>query len=121
MAKTHRSGKLVRDRIPQIILAEGVENDEKRAVVAHVAISNSEFSDALQAKLGEEYDELVEALEGGDLDHVVKEMADLTEVMYAICENLLAVDPSLIDKTRRAKKHNTGGFDQRIILDSFTA
>ena len=64
--------KLVRDKIPQII-----EASNKKAV-CHI-LSESEYITELEKKLNEEVAEYQQ-------DKNLEEMADVLEVLYAICE-----------------------------------
>lgn len=64
--------KLVRDKIPEIILAQG-EKPVTRV------LEDAEYLACLEQKLREE---TAEYLESGKLD----ELADIMEVVYALCE-----------------------------------
>ena len=65
-------GKLVRDRIPKIII-----NDGKKPIVK--TLIDEEYLKELDKKLNEEVAEY-------QSDKSIEEMADVLEVLYAICE-----------------------------------
>lgn len=95
--------KLVRDKIPQMIEAQG----EKPAVRV---LDGAEYRNCLQEKLGEEVGEY---LASGELD----ELADIMEVVYALCR----ADGHTVDELQalyREKHRARGGFDERIFLIS---
>jgi len=98
--------KLVRDRIPEIIEKSG------RKPVTHVADDN-EYWDKLKLKLQEEVDEV---LEDGTDDEVKEELADVLEVINAICK-FKKVDKEELELLRVKKVEERGGFEDKIILD----
>ena len=65
-------GKLVRDKIPQIIIADG------RTPIVRT-LSDEEYLSELDRKLNEEVAEY-------QADKSLEEMADVLEVLLAICE-----------------------------------
>jgi len=95
--------KLVRDRIPERIRVEG-------GTAAVTILSDAAYRKALDRKLEEE---LAEYLAEGD----VAELADLLEVMMAICETR-GLDPDGLESMRRAKAEKNGRFAQRLFLVS---
>lgn len=98
-------GKLVRDRIPEIIEADG-----RRPVVE--VLDAGRYREALLAKLHEEAAELA-AAEGDDA--VLDELADIYEVLRALIE---VARVSLDDVAARAhsKAAERGGFLERSWL-----
>ncbi|MEV4436794.1 nucleoside triphosphate pyrophosphohydrolase [Streptomyces sp. NPDC049585] len=96
-------GKLVRDRIPEIIRSGGAEP------VTYVA-EGDEYRERLHAKLQEEVAELLEAEEQA----VAGELADVLEVIHA-----LAVDSGMsvaeLESLRSQKARERGGFDGRVV------
>lgn len=93
--------KLVRDKIPEIIRAQG-ETPFTRVLEAE------EYKRLLDKKLDEELAEYREA-------HDLEELADILEVLYALCKadgHTEAELHALRDKKRAAR----GGFDERIYL-----
>lgn len=92
-------GKLVRDKIPQIIAAAG-----KKPITR--ILEQEEYLEELDRKLSEEVAEY-------QSDKSLEEMADVLEVLLAICEarghsveELMAV--------REEKRESRGGFEQKI-------
>ena len=108
----HRGGKrmkiqnkLVRDKIPEIIEATG------KSCVTHI-LSEKEYIAALETKLNEEVAEYLE-------DKSLEEMADVLEVLQAIC---IARGYSLekLESVRAKKANERGGFKEKIFLEYVT-
>ncbi|MEU4773633.1 nucleoside triphosphate pyrophosphohydrolase [Micromonospora sp. NPDC023644] len=98
-------GKLVRDRIPEIITAKGKE--------AHVrTLQASELFDALVTKLGEEAAELRCAAPDSQLE----ELADLREVLSALITTL-GYSEEQVEQAAREKRAIRGGFRRGVWLD----
>lgn len=95
--------KLVRDKIPEIIEKDG------KIVKLHI-LSDEEYLVALDKKLLEEVKEYQE-------DKNLEEMADILEVLYAICR---AHGYSLedLEAKRSEKVKKRGGFENKIFLES---
>lgn len=96
--------KLVRDRIPDIIRAEG------RHPVIEV-LAADERRGALLAKLVEEAAEVADA-EPGEL---AEELADVVEVVRALAAQLGLSLPDVVELADR-KKAARGGFDDGVFL-----
>ncbi|MFH8491927.1 nucleoside triphosphate pyrophosphohydrolase [Streptomyces longisporoflavus] len=96
-------GKLVRDRIPQVIRESGAEP------VTYIAGSR-EYRTRLRDKLGEEVAEFLEADEAG----APEELADVLEVVRALAADL-GLDADQLEKIRAAKEGERGGFAARIV------
>ena len=94
--------KLVRDRIPEIIEASG------KTPITHIA-SDEEYWKELKIKFLEEVNEYLK-------DDNEEELADVLEVMDAICE-FKKIDKEELERARLDKKEKRGGFDKRIIWD----
>lgn len=94
--------KLVRDHIPAIIEKKG-----KKAIF-HLA-ENNEYWQKLTDKLQEEVDEFM-----SDLN--LEELADITEVIQAICE-YKGYSLSSLEKARKDKHRDKGGFSKRVVLE----
>lgn len=94
-------GKLVRDKIPEIIRAEGLEP------VVRVA-GPGEYARRLRDKLREEVEEFLAS------DDDPAELADILEVLHALARQI-GVDPEKIEELRAAKLAERGGFADRII------
>lgn len=93
--------KLVRDKIPDIILETG-------AKCAYRKLSDEEFLEALNAKLNEE---VAEYQESGS----VEELADILEVVYAIAYQKGYSIPMMEDLKKR-KAVERGRFHKKIML-----
>lgn len=93
--------KLVRDRIPEII-----ENSGEKAIVR--ILDDAEYKRRLEDKLDEEIAEYHESKE-------LEELADILEVVYALCE---AQGDSIEELMRRyyQKHEERGGFSKKIFL-----
>jgi len=94
--------KLVRDKIPEIIKKDG------KKPVTHIA-SDEEYWDRLKDKLVEEVDEFIE-------ESTEEELADIIEVINAICEHK-NFDKDSLEQLRKKKAEERGGFQDKIILD----
>lgn len=94
--------KLVRDKIPEIIEADGKECKTR-------FLSNEEYIAALEEKLNEEVAEY-------QTDKNLEEMADVLEVLQAIC---MARGYSLaeLEAVRAKKVEKRGGFKEKILLE----
>ena len=94
--------KLVRDKMPEIIKANGD--------VPFIRIADDdEYWEKLREKLQEEVNEFLE-----DENH--KELADVLEVMHAICKHK-GIDFTDIEKIRIEKADKRGAFKNKIILE----
>jgi predicted house-cleaning noncanonical NTP pyrophosphatase (MazG superfamily) len=105
MSERKTYNKLVRDRILEIIAADG------RQCATEIMKDDEEFRHALLVKLVEEAQEVADA-EHGDM---VKEIADLYEVIDAL---LIAFDlnKETIFATQKKRCNECGGFEKRIKL-----
>jgi predicted house-cleaning noncanonical NTP pyrophosphatase (MazG superfamily) len=101
-----KTGKLVRDRIPEIIHAKG-----EKASVHHV--QGAQFVKALKQKLMEEAQEAANAAP----DHLVEEIADVQEVLTAL-KKAASIDEKQLREIQDAKRRERGGFEQGIILEN---
>jgi predicted house-cleaning noncanonical NTP pyrophosphatase (MazG superfamily) len=99
-------GKLVRDKIPDIITASG------RGAVVH-RLDHAAYLAALHAKLLEEAAELRRARSRAD---VTDEAADVLEVLIAIAEAHGCSFASIIE-TADSERVERGGFDNRLWLE----
>jgi predicted house-cleaning noncanonical NTP pyrophosphatase (MazG superfamily) len=99
-------GKLVRDRIPDIIRAEGREPDAR-------VLTDDEYVEALLAKVVEEAGELRDA---ATAEERLAEAADVYEVLLTVAELCGA---SIEDVVRLAdvKRRQRGGFGGRVWLE----
>lgn len=93
--------KLVRDKIPEIIEADGK--------TCEVEIAQKEdITKLLEDKLMEEVNEYLE-------DKNLEELADVMEVLFGLAHNLGYSEGDLIKK-RNDKLEERGGFKQGIVL-----
>lgn len=92
-------GKLVRDRIPEIIKKDG-----KTPIIE--ILSNEEYLKELDKKLNEEVKEYQD-------DKSIEEMADILEVLFAICEARGYTVEELM-QVRESKRDKRGGFKEKI-------
>ena len=95
--------KLVRDKIPEIIAADGGSCETKTLFFA-------DYLRELDNKLTEEHDEYI-------LSHNVEELADLLEVIYAIAK-IRGVSAEKLDALRAEKAEKRGRFEKRIFLQT---
>ena len=95
--------KLVRDKIPEIIMAEG-------GVPKVRILSNKEFQRELNKKLQEEVFEFL-------ADASIDELADIQEVVHGILQSMDKTFEEL-EAVRLDKKEKRGGFEQQIFLES---
>jgi len=100
-------GKLVRDRIPEIIESKG-----ERAVSRR--LTDEEYEPALLDKLLEESQELALAESRQDR---LEEAADVYEVLVAIAR-MSGFDFAEVEFAAERKRAERGGFYDRIWLDS---
>jgi predicted house-cleaning noncanonical NTP pyrophosphatase (MazG superfamily) len=95
--------KLVRDRVPQIIRAQGDEPIVRFA-------DRGEYRELLCAKLIEEAHEVATA----DDAHVPEELADVPEVVLALAADV-GLDAGGLERLRSAKAVERGRFTDRIV------
>ena len=95
-------GKLVRDGIPDLVRSDGDEPHVRR-------LNDEQFEGALYKKLVEE---ATEFRDSGD----IAELADLLEVVRAICK-LKGWRLDDIDDVRLQKFAERGGFNDRVFLE----
>jgi len=95
--------KLVRDKIPQIIEADG-----RKCEIS--IVSKEQLQPLLEEKLKEEVNEFLQ-------DKNLEELADIMEVILGLAENLGYSEEDLIRK-REEKKEARGGFKDGVFLKS---
>ena len=93
--------KLVRDKIPEIIEADGKQCNIR-------VLSDDEYRNMIDSKLGEELKEYLN-------DHSIEELADLMEVVYAATvANGYSIEE--LEQVRKKKVEKRGAFDKKILL-----
>jgi predicted house-cleaning noncanonical NTP pyrophosphatase (MazG superfamily) len=97
--------KIVRDRIPEIIVKRG-----ERAEI--LRLEGEALVTALRQKLVEESFEALDAKSGDDL---VGELADVSEVIAALC-SVLKISPAHLKMTQKEKRQKRGGFEGGVML-----
>ncbi|MBP1995821.1 nucleoside triphosphate pyrophosphohydrolase [Paenibacillus eucommiae] len=97
--------KLVRDKIPQIIEANG-------KVFRTRVLSTEEYRSELQTKLREEAEEYFEAKNGLE---ALEEMADMLEVIRALA-GVHGATWEQLEAIRVQKAEARGGFEDRVYL-----
>jgi len=97
--------KLIRDRIPQIIMKQG-------NTLSTRILDNEEFLNELRTKLVEETNEYLEAESSAE---AVEELADIMELLYALAE-VHGVTSEMLEQIRAEKAEKRGGFKERIYL-----
>ena len=99
---THIYNKLIRDKMPEIIEANG-----QTALIQ--TLSKDEYLQALKMKLMEEVQEF-------DKSEALEELADVLEVVHALAKHL-GSDSTNLDKLQAAKRAKRGGFGKRLFLE----
>lgn len=94
--------KLVRDKIPEIISYDG------KKAVSHI-LSEEDYLAELDKKLMEEVKEYIK-------DKNLEEMADVLEVLYAIC-NARGYTIEELQTKRKEKAELRGSFQEKIFLE----
>ncbi|MFC1627216.1 phosphoribosyl-ATP pyrophosphohydrolase [Patescibacteria group bacterium] len=97
-----KHNKLVRDRIPEIIVKAG------KTSTTHIA-GKQEYRDKLKQKLQEEVDEFFES-------ESKEELADILEVIYALAD-LKKINRQDLESLRLKAAKLRGGYKKKIILD----
>ena len=93
--------KIVRDNIPTIIENSGFNCETE-------IVSDEEALLYLYTKLTEEVNEFLESKD-------IYEIADVIEVLYAICDKM-KISRVTLERARRQKENKNGGFENNIIL-----
>lgn len=93
--------KLVRDKIPDII-------KESKQIPEYVILSDEEYVTELDKKLKEETAEYQESKD-------IEDLADILEVLFAICKARGISEEKLLE-VRREKARERGAFQDKILL-----
>ena len=97
--------KLVRDNIPEIII------EDNQVPVTRV-LDKEEYRKALEEKILEEYNEVLETIG----ENRLKELADLLEIIKSLAE----LENSSLDevlKIAKEKREKRGGFSKKLYLE----
>lgn len=94
--------KLVRDKIPDIVKQKG------GVPIVHIA-DDEEYWNKLKEKLLEEIKEFSE-------NEIIEEMADIQEVINAMCD-YKGFDKESVEAARKEKAEDRGMFGKKIILE----
>lgn len=97
-----RYDKLIRDKIPEVIAANGKKYKTR-------VLSEAELRDYLMAKLHEEVAEFEE-------QPSVEEIADIVEVLKALAMQL-GSSMDEVEQVRIEKHKKCGGFEKRLFLE----
>jgi predicted house-cleaning noncanonical NTP pyrophosphatase (MazG superfamily) len=97
-----RYNKLVRDKIPEYIRSKG------GTPVIHIA-GDKEYWEKIKEKLSEEVKEFFE-------NEIIEEMADIQEVIDAICD-YKKFSKEDMNAARMKKNEERGAFKEKIILE----
>jgi predicted house-cleaning noncanonical NTP pyrophosphatase (MazG superfamily) len=97
-----RYDKLIRDKIPEIIAADGKKCKTR-------VLSQSEMQKHLIAKLQEEVDELQK-------QPCIEEIADVLEVLMSLAIQM-GSNMDEVEHVRRVKHAKRGGFEKRLFLE----
>lgn len=98
--------KLVRDNIPEIIIADN------ETPITHI-LNEEEYKIELMKKLGEE---LLEVRLATSKEELTKELADMLELILSINKTLGNTLEDL-EQVRKEKLKKNGGFDKKIYLE----
>jgi predicted house-cleaning noncanonical NTP pyrophosphatase (MazG superfamily) len=93
--------KLVRDKIPEIIKADGKECETR-------VLDDQEYLLSLNKKLDEELREYYES-------ESIDELVDMVEVIYAVARQY-GISIQEFERLRLLKRQERGGFDQKLLL-----
>lgn len=104
--KIKKYNKLVRDKIPEICLKDGVIPKIK------ITVNDKEYLFYLQKKILEEAREIKKET---NIDKLKSEIADLLEVINYLIK-VANISKKEIEKIRKEKNKKRGSFDKRIIL-----
>lgn len=103
--KTVVYNKLIRDKIPEIVRADGWDPEIR-------VLNKKEYILALRKKILEEAKELNE---GSGTDNLTEELADIQEIIYAILVSK-NIKFSEFRKIQNKKRQKRGGFKKRLFL-----
>lgn len=97
-----RYDKLIRDKIPEVIAADGKSCKTR-------VLHDDEYRQHLKTKLQEEVDEFTKT-------PCIEEIADILEVLEYLAK-CLGADMGDVEAIKRVKKEERGGFEKRLFLE----
>ena len=103
--KIIKYNKLIRDKIPQII-------KHNNAIPKLVILNQKRFTEELKKKLVEESKELQEA---SGKKEVLNELSDVLEIIQTVA-GIEKIKWSEVEKKRKIKAKERGGFKKRVFL-----
>lgn len=98
--------KLVRDKIPELMVQEGV-------IINSKILSTTEYIDKLKQKLVEEAEEVITAT---DDNQIKNELADVLEVINALCD-IHKISIAEIEEARIEKSNAIGTFSGKHYIN----
>ena len=117
--------KLVRDKIPELMAAEG------KTVTLRRITKQPDIIPALMVKLDEEINELKEAYNdfmisvntenysNQEAQRVIEEMADVLEVLHGLCYHTpITKMMDSVNNKRKAKADERGGFEKMLFVET---
>ncbi len=105
MIKKREHNKLIRDKIPEVLLKLKIKACTK-------ILNDGDYEKSLNEKLKEEVQEFLEAK---DQENWVEELADVLEVIYALLKSR-KVSLQELESIRKTKKEKRGGFEKKLFL-----
>ncbi|WP_404501974.1 phosphoribosyl-ATP pyrophosphohydrolase [Arthrobacter sp. GAS37] len=103
-------GKLVRDRIPEVVARDGGQIPTR-------VLDDSEFGRALRDKVREE---ALEVAQAASREALIEELADLREVAGALARHE-GIDEDVVRARADEKRITHGAFDARLLSTSCCA
>jgi len=104
--KIIKYGKLIRDKIPEII--------KKDNAIPKISILNQKrFKEELKKKIFEEAAELKTAK---NKDEIINELSDISEILLAIAK-IEKINWKKVEQKRKMKLRERGGFKKKIFLN----
>ena len=105
-------GKLVRDKLADVISAEGHEVDS-------VKLNKSDLALAIVNKILEEQSELLQAVESKDQNDIKFEIADILTLVESLAK-VCGIEMKDIDNAKFEKASKKGGFVEGVQINSVT-
>ena len=105
-------GKLVRDKLADVISAEGHEVDS-------VKLDKSDLSLAIVGKIPEEQAELLQAVESDDRNDIIYEIADILALVESLAK-VCGIEMKDIDNAKSEKASKKGEFIEGVQINSVT-